>query len=220
VNAEKHVYQIGNPCGVCASGIISSRGGHLVCPNCGWYPPGSWTSNTTSAAAEVAGAKEAGRSTGSYTADNDHSNSVAADGRSRAQGPFTSNLENLVRLLKADGGMAWPADDKCSCSACRLKRQIDVELDRLAAETSAPVTYPRCRCGRFEWGPNTTRITDVNGQEHYREACAGFTEKTSCDVGVPMDKREHQPSDICEHGIPRRFCTAVHNDDENARRMP
>ncbi len=41
-------------------------------------------SNTPSEAAEVAGVQEAVRSTGSYTADNDHSNSVAADGHSRA----------------------------------------------------------------------------------------------------------------------------------------
>jgi hypothetical protein len=40
--------------------------------------------NTTSAAAEVAGVKEAERSTGSYTADNEHSNSVAAAGHSSA----------------------------------------------------------------------------------------------------------------------------------------
>jgi len=32
--------------------------------------------------------------------------------------------------------------------------------------------YPRCACGAYEWGTNTTRITDVNGQEHYREKCA------------------------------------------------
>jgi len=65
----------------------------------------------------------------------------------------TSNLENLVRLLKADGGMAWPADDKCSCSACRLKRQIDVELDRLAAETPAR-QCSRCDGAIVEPNPN------------------------------------------------------------------
>lgn len=42
--------------------------------------------NTTSEAKEVAGVKDAERSTGSYTADNDHSNSVAAVGHSSAPG--------------------------------------------------------------------------------------------------------------------------------------
>lgn len=46
VPEKRTAYVVGNPCGVCASGIISSRGGHLVCANCGWYPPGSWTQNT------------------------------------------------------------------------------------------------------------------------------------------------------------------------------
>jgi hypothetical protein len=47
VPAKPAAYRVGNPCGVCASGIISSRGGHLVCANCGWYPPGSWTQPNT-----------------------------------------------------------------------------------------------------------------------------------------------------------------------------
>lgn len=40
--------------------------------------------NTSAAATEVAGVKDAERSTGSYTADNGHSNSVAAVGHSSA----------------------------------------------------------------------------------------------------------------------------------------
>lgn len=40
--------------------------------------------NTSSEAVEVAGVKEAERSTGPYTADNGHSNSVAAVGHSSA----------------------------------------------------------------------------------------------------------------------------------------
>jgi hypothetical protein len=41
-----------------------------------------------------------------------------------------------------------------------------------AGETTAEPPYPRCACGAHEWGPNTTRITDANGQEHYRQKCA------------------------------------------------
>lgn len=46
-----------------------------------------------------------------------------------------SNLESLVRLLKADGGMSW-ASTSCTCSRCRLMREIDVELERFAGETA------------------------------------------------------------------------------------
>lgn len=48
--------------------------------------PTSDAMNTSSEATEVAGVQEAERSTGSYTADNDHSNSVAAVGHSSAPG--------------------------------------------------------------------------------------------------------------------------------------
>jgi len=44
-----------------------------------------------------------------------------------------TNLESLVRKLKADGGMAWAGDD-CTCTRCALLREIGAELDRLATE--------------------------------------------------------------------------------------
>lgn len=46
-DVPERTYEVGQPCGVCASGTISSRGGHRVCANCGWNPPGSWTQPNT-----------------------------------------------------------------------------------------------------------------------------------------------------------------------------
>jgi hypothetical protein len=56
--------------------------------------------------------------------------------RSRPVTDIPSNLESLVRKLKADGGMAW-ASSSCQCTRCALMREIDAELERPVHETTA-----------------------------------------------------------------------------------
>ena len=68
------------------------------------------------------------------------------------------------------------------CAGCLNNRRVIESLSHLRRAQKAEA-YPRCACGAHEWGPNTTRITDVNGQEHYRAKCATQV-KTSPEVAL------------------------------------
>lgn len=67
----------------------------------------------------------------------------------------------------------------------RILANVEKIRARHAAKPLFADSAQRCRCGAFEWGPNTTRITDSNGQEHYLEACAGFPSPTPAPTEKP-----------------------------------
>lgn len=121
--SARRFYQVGNPCGVCASGIISSRGGHLVCANCGWYPPGSWTSNTTerggpSSEGEARADDRGDRATGETGSARPAAPVLSPSLPDETEVPHTAHCVNRIEDIGCDCGSGHKPDCQLATAVC------------------------------------------------------------------------------------------------------